>query len=239
MEFLSLSESELALVSCRPSLHAQIYCALQIGYFKAKRAFFRFDWCDVEDDSAFVLSRYFNGEPFEPESITKHEYYSQRERIVLLFSYRLWATNYLPQLMQQAEQIVRRDVTPGFVATELIVWLNEQKIVRPGYTTLQELISNVLSTERQRLGNLLLDELDDSARTALVQLLVRDDTLSKLAGLRQDAKDFRWRQMKLEREKRATLKPLYQIASTLLPKLGVSQQNLLYYASLSMSSWIF
>ena len=70
MEFLSLSESELALVSCRPSLHAQIYCALQIGYFKAKHAFFRFDWCDVEDDSAFVLSRYFNGEQFEPESIT-------------------------------------------------------------------------------------------------------------------------------------------------------------------------
>ena len=150
MEFLSLSESELALVSCRPSLHAQIYCALQIGYFKAKHAFFRFDWCDVEDDSAFVLSRYFNGEQFEPESITKHEYYSQRERIAHLFSYRLWATHYLPQLMQQAEQIVRRDVTPEFVATELIVWLNEQKIVRPGYTTLQELISNELSTERQR-----------------------------------------------------------------------------------------
>lgn len=179
------------------------------------------------------MSRYFHGEPFESESITKHEYYSQRERIVLLFSYRLWTTNYLPQLMQQAEQIVRRDVTPGFVATELIVWLNEQKIVRPGYTTLQELISNVLSTERLRLGNLLLDELDDSARAALAQLLVRDDTLSKLAGLRQDAKNFRWRQMKLEREKLATLKPLYQIASTLLPKLETSQQNLFYYASLT------
>lgn len=39
MEFLSLSESELALVSSRPSIYAQIYCALQIGYFKAKHAF--------------------------------------------------------------------------------------------------------------------------------------------------------------------------------------------------------
>lgn len=159
MEFLSLSESELALVSSRPSLCAQIYCALQIGYFKAKHAFFLFDWRDVENDTAFVMSRYFHGEPFESESITEHEYYSQRVRIALLFSYHLWATNYLPQLMQQAEQIVRRDVTLAFVATELIVWLNEQKIVRPGYTTLQELISNVLSTERLRLGNLLLDEL--------------------------------------------------------------------------------
>nr|AVI43223.1 hypothetical protein [Klebsiella pneumoniae] len=34
-----------------------------------------------------------------------------------------------------------------------------------------------------------------------------------------------------EREKRATLEPLHAIAKTLLPKLDVSQQNLLYYAS--------
>jgi len=29
----------------------------------------------------------------------------------------------LPQLGQQATQTVRRDVTPGFVVAELIVWL--------------------------------------------------------------------------------------------------------------------
>lgn len=29
---------------------------------------------------------------------------------------------------------VRRDMTPGFMATELIVWLNKHKIIRPGYT---------------------------------------------------------------------------------------------------------
>ncbi|OVA21376.1 hypothetical protein AM331_0005393, partial [Klebsiella pneumoniae] len=34
-------------------------------------------------------------------------------------------------------------------------------------------------------------------------------------------------------KKRATLEPLHAIAKTLLPKLDVSQQNLLYYASLA------
>ena len=29
----------------------------------------------------------------------------------------------MPQLAQQAAQIVRRDVMPGFVAAELLVWL--------------------------------------------------------------------------------------------------------------------
>ncbi|KPX62020.1 Transposase [Pseudomonas amygdali pv. photiniae] len=44
LEFLSLSETELAFAGNRPSLPAQVYCFLQIGYFKAKHAFFRFDW---------------------------------------------------------------------------------------------------------------------------------------------------------------------------------------------------
>jgi len=233
LEYLALTEAELAIASSRPGLHAKVYCVLQIGYFKAKHAFFRFDWNDVQDDCAFVLSRYFHAEAFEHKLITKHEHYSQRERIAELFGYQPWAADFLPQLAQQAAQIVRRDVTAGFVAAELIVWLNEHKIIRPGYTTLQELVSEALSVERRRLGGLLVEVLDESAKAALSQLLVRDDTLSQLAALKQDANDFSWRQMAREREKRATLEPLHGIAKTLLPKLGISQQNLLYYASLA------
>ena len=48
LEYLALSEAELTLASSRPSLHAQVYCVLQIGYFKAKHAFFRFEWSEVE-----------------------------------------------------------------------------------------------------------------------------------------------------------------------------------------------
>jgi TnpA family transposase len=233
LEYLVLSEAELTLATSRPGLYVQVYCVLQISYFKAKHAFFRFDWIDVEDDCAFVLSRYFAGETFERKPITNHEYYTQRGRIAELFGYRLWIGDFLPQLAQQATQIVRRDVTPGFVAAELIVWLNEHKIIRPGYTTVQELISETLSAERRRLGGLLAQALDDAAKAALAQLLMRDSTLSELAVLRQDAKDFGWRQMAREREKRAMLEPLHRIAKALLPTLGISQQNLLFYASLA------
>jgi hypothetical protein len=234
LEYLSLCEAELALASSRPGLHAQVYCALQIGYFKAKHAFFRFTWDDVQDDSAFVLSRYFNGYTFEPHTITKHEYFAQRAQIAELFKFQLSSADFLPQLRQQADQIVRRDVTPGFIVAELIAYLNGHRIVRPGYTTLQTLISEALSAERQRLGSLLADVLDEVAKNALAQLLVRDDTLSQLAALKQDAKDFGWRQMAREREKRAKLELLYRIAKDLLPKLSISQQNLHYYADLAI-----
>jgi TnpA family transposase len=233
LDYLALSETELALAVSRPGLHAQVYGILQIGYFKAKHAFFRFTWDEAEEDCAFVLSRYFNGQVFAPKTISKHEHYTQRALIAGLFGYRQWSADFLPQLAQQAAQIVRRDVTPGFIVAELIAWLNEHKIVRPGYTTLQELISEALSAERQRLGGLLAEVLDDAAKAALAQLLVRDDTLSELAALKQDAKDFGWRQMVREREKRAKLAQLYWIAKALLPRMAISQQNLRYYASLA------
>lgn len=149
----------------------RFYCILQIGYFKAKNDFFRFHWRNVEDDCAFVLSRYFQGETFETKQISKYEHYSQRGKIAALFGYQPWASSYLPSLEQQASQIVRRDVTPSFVAAELIVWLNEHKIIRPGYTTLQALVSEVLSVERRRLGALPAQVLDEPAKTALSQLV--------------------------------------------------------------------
>lgn len=233
LEYLALDESELVLACGRQGRHAQIYCILQIAYFKAKHLFFRFGWSDVKDDCNFILSRYFHGEPLPEQSPTKHERYAQREKICALYGYRPWSSALSSQLEYQAIQIVRRDVTPGFVATELIIWLNEHKIIRPDYTTLQELVSRVLSDERLRLGRILAERLDDTTITELDKLIERDDTLSRLAVLRQDARDFGWRQMVHEREKRAILEPLHRKACDVLPELNISQQNLLYYSSLA------
>ncbi len=233
LEFLALDESELALASNRQGLHAQIYCILQIAYFKAKHLFFRFGWSDVKDDCNFILCRYFNGESFPDKSPTKHERYAQREKICALYGYQSWSSSLSSPLELQATHIVQRDVTPGFIATELIIWLNANKIIRPGYTTLQELVSRVLSDERQRLGRILAERLDDATIAGLDKLIERDDTLSRLAILRQDARDFGWRQMVHEREKRTILEPLHRKACNILPVLNISQQNLLYYASLA------
>lgn len=233
LEFLALDESELALASNRQGLHAQIYCILQIAYFKAKHMFFRFGWSDVKDDCNFILCRYFHGESFPDKSPTKHERYAQREKICALYGYQPWSSSLSSPLELQATHIVQRDVTPGFIATELIIWLNEHKIIRPGYTTLQELVSRVLSDERQRLGRILAERLDDATIAGLDKLIERDDTLSRLAILRQDARDFGWCQMVHEREKRTILEPLHRKACNILPVLNISQQNLLYYASLA------
>lgn len=233
-EYFAMTEAEHALVFRRKDLLAQLYCLLQIGYFKAKQTFFQFSLEDVPtEDVAFLTLRYFPGMPLEHRPLPLKEYYVQRNEIVTLFNYRLWLKSDRQTLFDQAAQLARRDVTPTFILTELLAFLNARKTVRPGYTTLQTVIGDALTFERRRLETLIDEAINDAARSELKKLIVREDTLSELATIKQDAKHFGYQMMIMERQKRATLEPLYRLAKVLLPKLEISQQNHHYYASLA------
>lgn len=233
-EFLSMTDAERSLALQRKGLTEQIHCLLQIGYFKAKQAFFRFALTDVpQEDVAFLLQRYFPGKTPPIPQLRDSEYYAQRKEIAALFGYRLWSDNDLPNLQEKVARLTRRDITATFLLAELLALLNRLRIVRPGYTTLQTLIADALAVERQRLEQHIDAALDDTCRATLQNLLVREGTLSELAAIKQDAKHFGYRMMALERQKRGILAPLYMMAKGLLPHLDISQMNILYYASLA------
>jgi len=232
-EYFALTSSERALAERRKGAAAQLHCMLQIGYFKAKRAFFSLSASAVPaEDVAFLAERYFPTNPVMFRPVTAYEQYAQRTEIAKLFGYRLWSATDQPAFAEAAASLARRDVTPVFVLIELLALLTARKIVRPGYTTLQSLIGEALTAERQRLERLIEVGLDANTNAALQNLLARDDTLSELAVLKQDAKNFGYRMMAAERRKRETLAPMHHAAKNLLPQLGISQQNVEYYAGL-------
>lgn len=232
--FIFDDEKEKDLILECPSLEAKIMCALQIGYFKAKHIFFNFSLHKApKEDIDFIRGRYFPDQKLSNLSITKHEYYMQREKICILFGYSLWSKDFLSKLKERASINVRRDLTQNFIALEILNFLQKQKIVRPGYTTLQTIISESLTKERHRLKTFLKDNLTDNHKTKLLFLIQKDDsTLSELAALKQDAKNFNSSMMTLERKKHEVLKPLYETFKELMPKLDISMQNIDYYGSL-------
>jgi hypothetical protein len=233
--FFQVTEEEYQLVISRSSLSAKFHCLLQMAYFKAKESFFDFTWDEVpEDDILFILQYYFPDRLWEPEPITRHEYYEQRKAIKGHFGYQDWSTaQHKAAFIVHLQACVRRDVTLPFILPEALAWLKEQCIIRPGYTTLQLLISQVLQAERQRLSEIIKPYLGEDTKTQLSKLLSTDTSLSELAALKQDAKDFKYRMMQSEIQKLTLLKPLYEQARNVLPQLEVSQQNLRYYASLA------
>jgi hypothetical protein len=164
-----MTEKEHAIVFQRNGLRAQIYCLLQIAYFKANQAFFRFSQQDVpQEDITFVMQRYFPERTMPLlQPLEMNEYYLQRNEIAKLFGYRLWLETDLSTLLDKSSEVVGHDVTATFILTELIVFLNSQKIVRPGYTTLQTIIGDALTSERRRLEQLIDEGVDESARIEL------------------------------------------------------------------------
>ena len=234
IEFFAMTDAERDLAFARKGMSAQLHCLLQIGYFKAKRAFFRFSLSDAPtEDIAFFIQRYFPGQEPPTQQVSDSDRYLPRKAIAALFCFRLWSDDDHAGLLAKMTQLTRTDISSTFLLAELMTFLVGHRIVRPGYSTLQDLIASALTAERERLEKLVEAALTDAARDALQQLLVRENTLSDLAALKQDAKSFRYRQMGLERQKRLTLAPLYAIAKALLPSLDLSQLNIAYYASLA------
>ena len=137
IEFFAMTDAERSLALGRKSVLAQVYCLLQIGYFKAKQAFFQFSLDDVQtEDIAFLLQRYFPGQTLVNAPLHTSEYYVQRNKVAKLFGYRMCSDDDLPALRAKATLLARTDVTPTFLLGELMVFLIGQRIVRPGaYST--------------------------------------------------------------------------------------------------------
>lgn len=172
LNYLNLTPDEQVLMRSRSNLSAQVHCAIQIGYFKAKHRFFSFKWDEVQEDIDFIMQEYFPGQLFHPTTITKHQYYAQCQAIASHYGYKIWSKEFEPLLSAQAEQILRRDVSPQFIVIELLAFMQEKKIVRPGYTTLQAIVSNVLNAERNRLGRIIRESLTVDDKSALQKLLL-------------------------------------------------------------------
>jgi hypothetical protein len=98
LNYLNLTPEEQILMRNRANLLAQVHCAIQIGYFKAKHRFFSIDWEEVQDDTNFIMQEYFPDQFFHPAPITNHQYYAQCHVIALHFGYKLWSKEFEPLL---------------------------------------------------------------------------------------------------------------------------------------------
>ena len=232
-EFLTLSSSELELAMSRGNLAAQIYCCLQIAYFKAVNLFFNASWDDVNPkDIEFILDQYFEGDSFYKTKITKHEYYTQCNHIATLYDYKLWASAHIEIIDKQVSKLIQQSTSHQYVALGLLQYLHQEKIVRPKYTTLQTIVITTIQNEKSRISQILADDLSENDCQLILSLLNNEGTFSELAALRQDAKDFKPRMMQQECQKSVTMQPIYQIANRVLPKISLSKANITYYGEM-------
>jgi len=232
-QYFAFSDREKAVLTELRTVRSQTYFILQLGYFKAQHAFFVFEFLDVEEDAAYILGRFFPHATFEELGrVDKRTRFRQRDRIIELFGYRYCQAKQRQALEAQARQAARVCSQPIYVFRELIEYLQEQRVVVPGYSFLQETVGKALLYEQNRLVSIVNRHLCPADIQALQQLLEDPQGLHEITLLKREPKDFSLKEIAREIRRGEQIHSLYDLTQRLLPSLQISPESVKYYASL-------
>lgn len=233
--FFALNEAEYHAMQQCGQRKTQIFFVLQLGFFRAKQRFFKFNLKSVKKEVAYILKTYFNASPKtlpsgELHRTTRNE---QRQIILDLCEYKLWkSAEHKPMALEKLTTLLRRHPKSHDTFREFIQCLEQERLTLPSYRTVQDLFTAALTHERQRLDTHLAT-LTNKEQTALTHLISNDDGLSRLNLIRCDQPDFRYHSMKQELEKIGLIAELYPFSQRFIPVLGLSRNAVRYYASLA------
>ncbi|MBU0580269.1 MAG: Tn3 family transposase [Candidatus Margulisbacteria bacterium] len=232
-EYFYISPPEMNELENLRTISSKIYLILQLGYFKAKKRFFTFQLQEVKDDIYYISQKYYP-EYIEVENIrlprTTRIY--QQKYILKLFNYKLFTRESKKELQDKAFYLATIHAKPVYIFKELFHYLEKQRIILPGYTTMQDIVSKAISTERERLKTVIMGQLSEEAEKILDNLLNSEDGLHEITLLKKEPKNFGHKEMSQEVKNRELTSKIYYIACKFLKNIGISNENIKYYASL-------
>jgi TnpA family transposase len=235
MDYFALSQPEQEALQEFRTVKAQVLFILQLGYFKAQHVFVPCDLTETHEDLAYILASYFPATPLEDQRpLNKRTRLKQYRLILALCNYRSCDAHARQQLTAKARHAATVSAKPVYIFQELLHYLDEQRIVAPGYSFLQELVSTALTEEHRRVTTLVRRALTGTDTAALEHLLEEGTGLYALTQLKREPKDFSAGAMKHERHRGEQLRGLYCLAHQVLPQLAISPESIKYYASLVM-----
>ncbi|WP_018310234.1 DUF4158 domain-containing protein [Cupriavidus sp. UYPR2.512] len=230
--YFALDELEQQLVDSR-SVAVAVHLILQLGYFKAKPQFFDYEPDDVQDDLSHILARYFPDR--KPGTISVPSAPTQRglqDIILELCNYRLCDADAKAELEHRAQRLAMLSTQPVYILREILQHLKQHRIVLPIYTFLQDMVGRVVSAERRRVSDLLSKALTTKISEQLDAMLSADESMYQVNILKREPKDFSYKELRAESDRRKFFAPLHEFGKKFLEKSGISNDSIRYYASL-------
>jgi Domain of unknown function (DUF4158) len=187
----------------------------------------------VIEDLNYILKQNFPGQrlasiklPSKPTRLEQHQI------ILQLFNYRLCDSDAKVELESKARRVAMLSIQPVYILRELIQHLTGQRIVAPSYRFLQEMIGRVVTGERSRITKLLTKALTPTIETQLKTLLEAEEGVYGISLLKHEPKDFSYKELRREVDRRKYFQPLHEFAHTFLATTGISNESGKYYAGL-------
>ena len=230
--FFSLTAREREAMDKLRTTRTKLHFLLQLGYFRARQCVFRFDIMDVQDDVNYLRQRYLENAPVSNIDVSDHTRKQHIEIILQLFGYRLCGREERAALEAHAIRAARISSRPVYVLRELIDHLRHRRIVLPGYTFLQDVVSRALTFERRRVAEVLGTLIGKDQESALDRLLTDQDGLYAITAIKHEPRDFSHKQLLAEIKRGEQIQPFIELAALAIKQADLSIECVRYYASL-------
>lgn len=232
-KYFSVDSTEKRELKNLRTTQARLYFILQMGYFKAKKMFFPFESQEMEDDIRFIAQKYLpQEEDYDKLEMPRSTRMVLQEHILRLCNYRHCTQQVRDSLQERAHYLAAICAKSIYIFRELLNYLEEQRIIVPGYSIMQAIVSRAISGERERLETAVMKSVPEGTREALEKLLSAEESLYEITLLKKEPRDFSFNEITNEVGKGESLKEIYAVAKDFLPSLGISNENIKYYASL-------
>jgi TnpA family transposase len=234
--FFNLSENEnLIMHKFYKSIKTQVGFVLQLGYFKATGLFFdEIKFYNHRADVQYIM-QYVTGKSVKSLSGTlgydskRH----QQDQILLLLGFSYWRNTNQTDVIQHLKFLLRTHANPIDALIELMVYFKNKKIVLPTYRNLQDLFSQCLAYEANRLDE-IVSNIPVDISTQLDSIInSHDDLLVNLSIIKSDQKGFKLSHLNEAIDVITQISSIYSFTKEFLPTLDIAHNCIAYYADLA------
>jgi hypothetical protein len=231
--YFSMNQIELDALSHYSTTKTRVAFILQLAYFKTKHQFFNFKFEDVHADVQYILVKFFKITRLKLKGNITRQYLNMQKQIILnLFNYQDCSLKQSSLIGAHLCELLRYYPKGHDTFRQLLVYLENQKIIILSYRNLQDLFTDAFFKENERLGRLVM-LIPHAQQEQLSELITREDGISKLNIIRSDQKNFQYTAVKSEVDKAVKIADLYEFAKQFLPTLKLSKNAIRYYADLA------
>ena len=228
--FFTLNDAELAECNrIRERDHRCMFVVL-LGYFKVKPIMLSTGYHQITQDLKYVCSETLPGPGFRPFNLTQKARVRIYQRIFKLTGHQRWLNkSHSSALAKDLKEHARAWGQPRSLFDRAIEYLSAQKIAIPGYTVLQDLISDVVGVTNDQIVRKLEGLISADLALMLSELVSGNNSLT-LRQLRQSARNFTGTELEKELAVHSYIQPWMPEVNEVLSALSLSSKNQQHFA---------
>ena len=231
--YFDLNETEKVLLEKYRTVKAKIYFIRTLGYFKAKQQLYRSDLLQSNPtDTQYIMEKHFaTSSSLSSGEVDKKTYGKIKTDLLVAFSYQEWSIQLTSTIQLHIGELLKLHPKIHDALRQLLIYFDSHQILLPSYRTLQDLFTTAISTEEERLSDLLFT-LPDDKKSQLSTLIKQTEGITDLNKIRADQKNFQYTSVQESIDKVQKTMELYHFAKWFIPTLQLSKNAIRYYADL-------